>query len=156
MLPTTYKKYFYQLVDHLNNKHNIKVVQKPGIDDAWYPMLNLIYIDQNLKYRERLFSLLHEAGHALIDNQVRQEDILCFNKNTPHKIKSKKGFVHTLNEEILAWNYGKEMAKKLDFKLESNKLEDYMTDCIMSYVRLGLKSIYGSEMNADIIWTTYV
>ena len=156
MIPKVYKEYFYQLVKHLNDDHNIKVVQKPGVDDAWYPMLNLIYIDQNLKYRERLFSLLHESGHALIDNQIRQKDILCFNKNTPHKIKSKKGFVHTLNEEILAWNYGKELAKKMEFKLESNKLEDYMSDCIMSYIRLGLKSIYGSEINADIIWTTYV
>tara|TARA_Y100000022_G_scaffold822_1_gene677 strand:+ start:838 stop:1308 length:471 start_codon:yes stop_codon:yes gene_type:complete len=156
MIPKIYKEYFYQLIKHLNDDHNIKVVQKPGVDDAWYPMLNLIYIDQNLKYRERLFSLLHESGHALIDNQIRQKDILCFNKNTPHKIKSKKGFVHTLNEEILAWNYGKELAKKMEFKLESNKLEDYMSDCIMSYVRLGLKSIYGSEINADIIWTTYV
>ena len=156
MIPKIYKEYFYQLIKHLNDDHNIKVVQKPGVDDAWYPMLNLIYIDQNLKYRERLFSLLHESGHALIDNQIRQKDILCFNKNTPHKIKSKKGFVHTLNEEILAWNYGKELAKKMEFKLESNKLEDYMSDCIMSYIRLGLKSIYGSEINADIIWTTYV
>ncbi len=156
MLPATYKKYFYQLVNHLNDEHNIKVVQKPDIDDAWYPMLNLIYINQNLKYRERLFTLLHEAGHSLIDNQIRHKDILCFNKNTPHRIRSKKGFVHTLNEEILAWNYGKELAKRLEFKLEYNKLEDYMTDCIMSYTRMGLKSIYGSEINADIIWTTYV
>ena len=119
-------------------------------------MLNLIYINQNLKYRERLFTLLHESGHALIDNKVRHKDVICFNKNTPHKIRSKKGFVHTLNEEILAWNYGKEIAKSLGFKIEYNKLEDYMTDCIMSYTRMGLKSIYGKEINADIIWTTYV
>jgi hypothetical protein len=156
MIHEKYKKYFHQLVNHLYNEHNIKVVQKPGVDDAWYPMLNLIYINQNLKYRERLFSLLHEAGHSLIDNQIRHKDILCFNKNTPHKIKSKKGFVHTLNEEILAWNYGKELAHSLNFKLDCIKLEDYMTDCIMSYTRMGLKSIYGSEINADIIWTTYV
>ena len=156
MLPKTYKKYFYQLIDFLKENHNVEVVQEPGVDDAWYSMLNLIYINQNLKYRERLFTLLHEAGHALIDNEIRQRDILCFNKNTPHKIRSKKSFVHTLNEEILAWNYGKEISKCLEFKIEYNKLEDYMTDCIMSYTRMGLKSIYGDEINADIIWTSYV
>jgi len=156
MLPKTYKKYFYQLTDFLKENHNVEVVQKPGVDDVWYPMLNLIYINQNLKYRERLFSLLHEAGHSLIDNEIRQRNVLCFNKNTPHKIRSKKGFVHTLNEEILAWNYGKEISRCLDFKIEYNKLEDYMTDCIMSYTRMGLKSIYGDEINADIIWTSYV
>ena len=156
MLPKTYKKYFYQLIDFLKENHNVEVVQEPGVDDAWYSMLNLIYINQNLKYRERLFTLLHEAGHALIDNEIRQRDILCFNKNTPHKIRSKKSFVHTLNEEILAWNYGKEISKCLEFKIEYNKLEDYMTDCIMSYTRMRLKSIYGDEINADIIWTSYV
>ena len=156
MLPTTYKKYFHELIDYLDSNHNVKVIQKPGVDDAWYPMLNLIYIDQNLKYRERLFSLLHETGHALIDNKVRVKDVLCFNKSTPCRIRSKKGFVHTLNEEILAWNYGKEIAKNLKFDLEYNKLEDYMTDCIMSYTRMGLKSIYGNKINADIICTTYV
>lgn len=156
MLPKTYKKYFYQLTDFLKENHNVEVVQKPGVDDAWYPMLNLIYINQNLKYRERLFTLLHEAGHSLIDNEIRQRNVLCFNKNTPHKIRSKKSFVHTLNEEILAWNYGKEISRCLDFKIEYNKLEDYMTDCIMSYTRMGLKSIYGDEINADIIWTSYV
>ena len=156
MLPATYKKYFYVLTHYLESHNNIKIIQKPGIEDAWYPKLNIINIDQNLQYRERLFTLLHEAGHAFIDNEVRHKDIHCFNKNTPHSIRSKRAYVHTLNEEILAWNYGKQIAKTLNFKIDYNKLEEYMTDCIMSYVRSGLKSIYGKEINADIIWTKYV
>ena len=156
MFPKIYKQHFYQLCDYLIEEHNIKVVQKPYVEDAWYPALNLIYINQNLKYRERLFTLIHEAGHAIIDNDVRQKNVLCFNKNTPHKIRSKKNFVHTLNEEILAWNYGKELIKKLSFYIEEDKFENYMTDCIMSYTRLGLNSLYGKEINADLIWTKYV
>ncbi len=87
---------------------------------------------------------------------MRHKDILCFNKNTPQKIRSKKSYVHTLNEEILAWNYGKQLAKSLKLKINYLQLEEYMTDCIMSYVRSGLKSIYGDEINADIIYTRYV
>lgn len=156
MIPKVYKEYFFILTDYLEKNKNIKIVQKSGIEDAWYPMLNTIHINRNLKYRERLFTLLHESGHALIDNEVRYKDILCFNKNTPSKIKSKKNYVHTLNEEILAWNYGKQLAKSLDFKIDYFYLDEYMTNCIMSYVRSGLKSIYGNEINADIIWTKYV
>ena len=156
MFPHIYKKQFYYLLDYLQENYNVKVIQKPYIDDAWYPMLNMIRINQNLKYRERLFTLLHEAGHMIIDNNIRHKDILCFNKNRPHKIRSKMNFVHTLNEEILAWNYGKELIKSLNFTIEENKLEEYITDCIMSYTRLGLDSLYGKERNANIIHTRYV
>jgi hypothetical protein len=156
MFPHIYKKQFYYLINHLEENHNVKVIQKPYEEDAWYPMLNMIRINQNLKYRERLFTLLHEAGHMIIDNTVRYKDILCFNKNRPHKIRSKMNFVHTLNEEILAWNYGKELIKSLNFSIEENKLEEYITDCIMSYTRLGLNSLYGKEINANLIYTRYV
>lgn len=155
-MTSNYKQYFYTLIDFLQKEKNVEVIQKSGIEDAWYPHLNLIRINNNLQYRERLFTLLHEAGHAIIDNDIRYKDVLCFNKNTPHKIRSKKGFVHTLNEEILAWNYGKELAKTLGFKIDFIRLEEYMTDCIMSYTRSGLTSIYGDEINANIIWTRYV
>ncbi len=156
MQPKIYKEYFYILSEYLENNKSIKIVQKPGTEDAWYPALNIIHVNQNLQYRERLFTLLHEAGHALIDNEIRHKDILCFNKNTPHSIRSKKNYVHVLNEEILAWNYGKQLAKSLDFKIDYFRFDEYMSDCIMSYVRSGLKSIYGKQINTDIIWTQYV
>ncbi len=156
MQPNKYKQYFYILTHYLETDKNIKVVQKPDVEDAWYPALNIIYVNKNLQYRERLFTLLHESGHAFIDNEVRHKDILCFNKNTPQSVRSKKNYVHVLNEEILAWNYGKQLAKNLKFKINYFRLDEYMTDCIMSYVRSGLKSIYGKEINADIIWTKYV
>ena len=141
MTSNFYRLQYYDLVDYLKEEFEIKVVQKPNEVDAWYPALNMIRINSNLKYRERFFTLAHESGHAIIDNTVRYKNITCFNKNTPAKIKSKKNYVHTLNEEILAWNYGKMLIKKLEYKYEEFAFEEYMTDCIMSYVRSGLKSI---------------
>lgn len=156
MLPKTYKKYYKTLVDYLLDTYKIGVIEQYNAEDAWYPNLNLIYINKNLKYRERLFCLLHESGHAIIDNDIRRENVLCFNKNIPHYIRSKKNYVHTLNEEILAWNYGKQLMKTLEFKVEENKLEEYMTDCIMSYVKQGIISLYGKNVNAESIRIKYV
>jgi hypothetical protein len=156
MLPSTYKKYYIQLKYYLNDYYDVDIIEKPFAEDAWYPNLGLIYINQNLKYRERLFSLLHEAGHAIIDSDIRQKNILCFNKNSPSKIRSKKTYVHTLNEEILAWNYGKQLSGSLGFKIEENKLEEYMSDCIMSYIKSGLLSLYGKNVNAESIRIKYV
>lgn len=156
MIPKQYKEYYKKLSVYLIENYDIGIIEQPDAEDAWYPQLNLIYINKNLKYRERLFCLLHESGHAIIDNSIRQKDIMCFNKNTPHRIKSKKSYIHTLNEEILAWNYGKQLIKELNFSIEENKLEEYMTDCVMSYIRQGLLSLYGQNVNVNSIRRRFV
>lgn len=148
-----YKDQYYTLLNHIKDNHNVNVVQKPYEEDAWYPALNMIRVNSNLKYRERLFTLMHEAGHMIIDNSIKNKGVLCFNKSVPWSVRSKKGFVHLMNEEILAWNYGKELAENLNFKYNYDDLDSYMTNCIMSHVRNGLKSLYGKEIKADIIYT---
>jgi len=156
MNPQTYKKQFYILTNYIKENYAVNVIQKPYEEDAWYPQLNMIRINQNLKYRERLFTLMHETGHMIIDNRVKRKGVICFNKNMPWTVRSKKSFVHLMNEEILAWNYGKELVEHLDFTYGKEELDAYMTDCIMSHVRNGLKSLYGKEINAEIIYTKSV
>jgi len=156
MNPQTYKNQFYILTKYIKDNYFVDVIQKPYAEDAWYPQLKLIRINQNLKYRERLFTLLHEAGHMIIDTRIKHKGVICFNKNMPWSVRSKKGFVHLMNEEILAWNYGKELAEHLNFSYGKENLDDYMSDCIMSHVRNGLNCLYGSEINANIIYTKRV
>jgi hypothetical protein len=151
-----YKSQFIVLKNLLKKEHNIKVQMFAGTEDAWYPKLNLIRINKNLKWRERFFVLLHESGHALIDTDQKVKKRTCFNKNRPENVRSKKHYVHILNDEILAWNKGKELASKLCFELDSFRYENYMTDCIMSYVKTGLQSVYGKEINVSPIRTTFV
>lgn len=150
------KKNYLLLVDYLKKELNIEVIQKPNADDAWYPRLNKIYINSNLKYRERLYTLLHESGHAFIDKNDNISNNICFNKNTFKSAKSRKHLVCTLNEEILAWNYGKTIAKSLDIYIDNVIYENCMTDAIMSYIKSGLNKVYGKNINADIIKTYYV
>lgn len=156
MNPQTYKNQFYILTKYIKDNYFVDVIQKPYAEDAWYPQLRVIRINQNLKYRERLLSLLHEAGHMIIDTQIKRKGVICFNKNMPWNVRSKKGFVHLMNEEVLAWNYGKELAEHLDFHYDKEYLDEYMTDCLMSHVRNGLNSLYGSEIKANIIYTKHV
>ena len=151
-----YKKQYYILWDYLEKNYNIGIKQQPNVDDSWYPFLNLIMINSNLKYRERFFTLLHESGHAIIDNDVRVRNATCFNKNSPDTIRSKRSYVHNLNEEILAWNYGKNIASNLNLEYDTDKLEKYMTDCIMSYIKSGLNSVYGKTIDINVIKIHYV
>jgi len=152
-----YKCQFYNLLDYLENFYHVKVKQEPFIEDAWYFNLNLITINSNLKFRERFFTLLHEAGHVIIDSDIRaKKSAICFNKNVPDSVRSKSAYVHNLNEEILAWNYGKSLANTLNYNYEESKLEDYMTDCIMSYIKSGLNSVYGKVVDVNAIHIKYV
>ena len=148
----TYKSQFIVLRNFMNSNYKIKVRVKCGFEDAWYPALNIINIDGNLKWRERFFTLLHEAGHALCDiaDNVEKSKV-CFAKSNPQKCNSKKSFVHTINNEIMAWNKGKEISEMMNFSLNEEDYESYMTRCIMSHVKYGLKEVYGKEINIDSI-----
>jgi len=156
MTNINYKDQYFKLQDYLSKYYNIKIKLQPDVTDAWYPFLNLIMINSNLKYRERFFTLLHESGHAILDHDVKHLNVLCFSKNTPDNIRSKSSYVHNLNEEILAWNYGKDLSRKIGLVYEEDKLENYMTDCIMSYTKHGLESLYGKNVDVDSIYIKYV
>jgi len=152
-----YKNQFYNLVDYLESFYYVKVKQDAFVEDAWYFNLNLITINSNLKFRERFFTLLHEAGHVIIDSDIRAKNsAICFNKNVPDYVRSKSSYIHILNEEILAWNYGKSLVNKLNYSYEEDKLEAYMTDCIMSYIKSGLNSVYGKVIDVSAIHIKYV
>tara|TARA_Y100001958_G_C20904520_1_gene325249 strand:- start:5 stop:478 length:474 start_codon:yes stop_codon:yes gene_type:complete len=152
-----YKDQFYGLVDYLEKFYFVKVKQQPYAEDAWYFNLNLITINSNLKFRERFFTLLHESGHVILDSDIKtKKSSICFNKNVPDNVRSKSAYVHNINEEILAWNYGKSLVNTLNYKYEEEKLEEYMTDCIMSYIKSGLNSVYGKEVNVSAIRIKYV
>ena len=152
-----YKYQYYKLFDYLEDFYNVKIQQTPFASDAWYPCLNLIKINSNLKFKERFFTLLHESGHVIIDSDIRHKySAICFNKNVPDSVRSKTSYVHNLNEEILAWNYGKSLANTLMLEYEEEKLESYMTDCIMSYVKSGLNSLYGKTVDVGAIHIKYV
>tara|TARA_B100000212_G_C27323599_1_gene511321 strand:- start:92 stop:571 length:480 start_codon:yes stop_codon:yes gene_type:complete len=151
-----YEEQYYFLKCYLEDNYDVMIRQEAYSTDAWYPLLGLITVNSNLKFRERFFTLVHEAGHAIIDTDVRNRNAICFNKNSPESIRSKRSYVHTLNEEILAWNYGKQLISDLRLAYDIEKFENYMTDCIMSYVKSGLDSIYGKNINIDSINTKYV
>lgn len=150
-----YKNGFKFLSLFLSKKYNIKIVQKSGAEDAWFPNINMIVINNDLQWRERLLALMHESGHVQIDleesfNKMKSTGSFSeYNDST--KIKSKKQFINLLNEELMAWNLGKNLAINLNINYDNRKLEEMITKCIMSYVKSGLKSVYGKKIDVNII-----
>jgi len=151
-----YKAGFNFLKLFLNKKYGVKVVQISGAEDAWYPAIKKIIINNDLQWRERLLALIHESGHVQIDLEASTvKNMKCtgaFSDYTDsNNIKSKKHLVNVLNEELMAWNLGKNLAVNLNIQFDNHRLEEITTRCIMSYVKHGLKKVYGKKINVEVI-----
>ena len=140
----------------LETKYGIKVIQKPNVEDAWYPSIKKIIINNDFHWRERLLALMHESGHVQIDLESDTvKNMKCTGTFSSYidsnNIKSKKQLVNVLNEELMAWNLGKNLAVNLNIQFDNRRLEEITTKCIMSYVKSGLKNVYGKRINIDVV-----
>ena len=155
-MTNTYKEGFNFLKLFLKKKYDINVIQISGAEDAWYPYIKKIIVNKDLQWRERLLALMHESGHVQIDLENDSiKNMKCtgtFSSYTDStKIKSKKQFVNVLNEELMAWNLGKNLAVSLNIQFDNHKLEEMSTKCIMSYVKAGLRNVYGKRIDIDVV-----
>jgi Zn-dependent peptidase ImmA (M78 family) len=80
----------------------------------------LITMNTNIKGNNRLFVLLHEAGHYLSFKQRNKLDMLL--------------------EEQVAWEKGEELAKNLNIPLDSQKYWRYANRCLNAYLEHRLKN----------------
>ena len=127
-----YKNYFYELKSHVSKKYNVTVSLAYNTDDSWFPKLKLIMINKDNQWRERYFSLLHESGHVILDMGSMTTKYMKMEKDIKEFTKSKKDLVNTLNEEILAWNLGKNLSFEMFHEIDTNKYNEIKTGCIMS------------------------
>ena len=146
-----YKKYFYDLEAYINKKYNVNIFLSYNSQDAWFPKLKLIMINKDNQWRERYFSLLHESGHVILDMGSMTTKYMKMESDIKENIRSKKDLVNTLNEEILAWNLGKNLSFEMFHEIDTKKYNEIKTGCIMSYIKSGLNDVYKCKIDIDII-----
>lgn len=151
MITQNYKEGFCFLEEYLFNKHNIKVkISRNTETSAWFPRLNLIIIDEKMQWKNRLNTLSHELGHVLINENDSCKSLFPNNNTT---VKTKKQIVSTLNEEIMAWNFGKNFLIDNKIYFDIISFENLMTECVMSYVKNSLDEVYGKRIDVSYIST---
>ncbi len=149
-----FKDNFVLLERFLKEKYNVKVISNYDTEDTWIPSIKTILINKNNRWRDRLVALVHESGHVLIDIDNHSQKMCLRSEKYEFEhdaIKSKAQFISLLNEEICAWNLGKTLADVLNIELPKDRVDEVMTKSIMSYVKFGLKDIYGKTIDINTI-----
>jgi hypothetical protein len=93
-------------------------------DSHWHPGSRTITVGR-LAPRSRLYTLLHECGHVLIDSGA-QGYLTAFVE--PERVE-------TVAEEIEAWNRGRRLAHRLRIRIDARAWRRLRAHCLASYMR---------------------
>ena len=133
-------EYFKKCIEKLRlwlNKKGYSLFFVTDVQDSVYYCSKEVFIDSRNHPEKRLYTLLHECGHILIDSSGRSrlhtqsQSVECV---TMGKRVSRKKRVAVLSEEIEAWKRGESLARKLDININPDKFDKIRADAIMSYV----------------------
>jgi hypothetical protein len=123
----------FDLIVEKMKEWDIDVVFAPGEDNAYLHDDFLITIDSDMDDDEKLFSLLHEVGHAII--RFDEDE---YEANYPHKTNMKEEYYveyceEVLREEVEAWDEGFFFAQQNNINIDKQKYYQLAEECISAY-----------------------
>jgi len=134
---TIFHKGFWEVTQWAESR-GIDVIIDNEYEDAYWSDVKQITISSKNKIENRLYSLLHECGHALIrtnkDNFSKQYPAHAEVNYDKRKTNSRKYKVSVLEEEVEAWKRGLRLARRLKIHVNEEKYNKLKTKCLMSYI----------------------
>jgi hypothetical protein len=108
-------------------------VELDAEDNFFDPEEDLIGINTRCSKQEQLFSLLHEAGHAIIhlDEEYYEENYPA--KCNPKSSSSIDYANEVMKEEIEAWDQGWMLAESLNLNINKENYYALATECLEAY-----------------------
>ena len=131
--------YFNRCIEKLRlwlDKKSYSLNFETDAHDSVYYSSKEVFIDSRSHPEKKLYILLHECGHILIENSGRNRLYNLSQQVEPvmgQRVNRKKK-VAVISEEIEAWKRGESLARKLDIKINSGKFDKIRADAIMSYI----------------------
>jgi hypothetical protein len=129
-------KSYFGLVELWLYDKGYQVLLETDAQDCVYFNCKQIHINSRNHIEKRLYILLHECGHVLIDSG-KVDRVYSLSRETEAIVGervSKKRRVAVLSEEIEAWKRGERLAKRLGIKINEEKFDKIRTESIISYV----------------------
>lgn len=117
--------------------------QKSIVDEVDFER-KVVFISERYKTNFQFYSLLHECGHIVLRTKKNYETYFkaSFDYETSNKKQSYRASVEEIEEEILAWREGFNLAKKLKIFVDEDKYYTYSSRWVMTYV---VKAAIGKE-----------
>ena len=112
------------------------------VHDEFRPDDKMITISTRQGREKQLYSLLHECGHLILQNNddlysakyPSSAKMANYNSNRTLK-RSEKYKVDVMAEEIDAWRKGKDLAKRLGVYVDEDNYYSTSTKCLYTYIK---------------------
>lgn len=92
-----------------------------------------ISISTKQSKRLQLYSMLHEAGHAVIRSNKLYGEIYPYGYKNKNKSIARR--IDVLREEVMAWEEGRELAHALNIDLDVSLWHNFMKKNLFDYVK---------------------
>ena len=149
---TLYQKSFELIKQKVKEDYEVDIKINYKTDqDFWLPNLKTIVVSGKRSWKRRVNFVLHEVGHVINDNAKGPVAKSMVMHEYSSSSRSKLHFISVVNEELRAWNSGKEFAIKNSLPFCIISYNKDTTNCVMSYVKYGLQNVYGNEIDIDYI-----
>jgi len=104
-------------------------------EDCVYYETKEVMINSRKHAESRFYTLLHECGHILInDNRDRLFRLSRETQAIMGQKPARNKRIAVLSEEVEAWKRGERLAKKLGLDINERKFDEARTNALMSYV----------------------
>ena len=132
----TYFESCIEIVESWLASKDYELLYETGAQDGIYYSIRQIILNSRNHAEKRLYVLLHECGHLLI-NSTKRDRVFALSRSTEAVMGNKttrKRRVAVLSEEIEAWKRGERLAKRLGIDINEEKFDKIRADAIISYV----------------------
>ena len=127
----------FEIVESWLIDKGYSVCLETDAQDAVYFSCNQIVLNSRNHIEKRLYILLHECGHILINNNPTDR-VLSLSMETEAVMGgrrvSRKRRVAKIAEELEAWKRGEKLARRLGVEISEEKFDKIRADAIISYV----------------------
>jgi hypothetical protein len=125
---------FDKVVDWVKMWHNVGVEIVSRKETQYDPQEGKIFIEKKLDLRHRLYYLLHEVGHVVVDSRGSEYQKKFVKSWGSKAIRGKQARVEVLREEVLAWEFGSNVAEQLGIEIDYKFYNRYITKNLFSYI----------------------
>jgi hypothetical protein len=130
---------YEKLCNYTTSRLKYEIIEGPDEIDACDRNTKQITICSRMRIENKLYTLLHECGHALIRespaNFAKEYTAQMEADGDGRKMRSARYKVETIEEEIEAWKRGKRLANRLGIRINEDKFNDHKTESLMTYIR---------------------